>query len=319
MKKLITMALCAIMAFSFAACTNTKTPGDNSPKQPSSEITENNDVEIPNPFVDCETIADAEKLAGLTVILPKTIPDGYTQKSIKAIKDDLVQIIYENEGNQIVFRQAKGSHDISGDTNEYKENNTVAVGNLNVTFKGNGGKVNVATWVSGEHTFAISFNPGGDGLDNQVINDMISSMENNGAGIGDVEIPSPFVSFETLAEAEKLAGFDLTLPSKMPETYTQKSIEAIENEMIQILFGNGENTIVIRKAKGSDDISGDNNEYSENNTLTVGGLQVAAKGNNGKVNVATWVDGEYTYAVSVGFDETGLDAADISDMVSGIR
>ncbi|MFV0326967.1 MAG: hypothetical protein ACK5LF_21745, partial [Bacteroides xylanisolvens] len=69
----------------------------------------------------------------------------------------------------------------SGDYNEYKENNTLTVGNLTVIVKGNGGKVNLATWVSGEFSFAISVNPGGKGLDNQAINDMISSMDTNNA------------------------------------------------------------------------------------------------------------------------------------------
>jgi hypothetical protein len=313
-RKFIAITLCAVMAVSFAACSNDKSkPKDDSKKQTS-------DVEIPSPWVDCESIADAEKLAGFTVILPKTIPDDYTQKTIEAVKDDMVQIVYKTGENQIVFRQSKGSDDISGDYTEYKENNTLTVGTLKITAKGNGGKVNVATWVNGEYAFAISANPDGKGLDNQAINDMINSMDTtNASSIGDVEIPSPWIDFDTIADAEKLAGFPLTLPSKIPEGYTQKTIEAVENQSLQVIYENDENGIAIRKAKGSEDISGDYNEYSENKTLTVGNLQVSTKGNNGKVNVATWVDGEYTYAVSVCSGEAGFDAAVISDMISGIR
>lgn len=312
-RKFIAITLCAVMAVSFAACSNNKTEGkDDLQKQTSN-------VEIPSPWVDCETIADAEKLAGFTVILPKTIPDGYTQETIEAVKDDMIQIVYENDENQITFRQSKGNDDISGIHTEYKENNTLTIGNLKVTVKGNGGKVNVATWASGEYAFSISANPDGKGLDNQEINNMISSMDTNASGIDGVEIPSPFIPFETLAEAEKLAGFSVILPVKLREGYTQKAIEAIENEMLQIIFENGEDMLVIRKAKGSDDISGDYNEYSENETMTVGSLQVSTKGNSGKVNTATWVNGEYTYAVTVDSGETGFDAGVISDMISGIR
>lgn len=314
MKKLITLTLCAIMALSFAACSNNSPTKDDSQKQSIGK-----DIEVPNPWVECETIADAEKLAGFTVILPKTIPDGYTQKSIEATEDWMVQIIYENSKNQITFRQSKGNDDISGIYTEYKENNTLTIGTLKITAKGNGDKVNVATWTNGEYSFSISANPDGEGLDNQAINNMISSMDTNGSGIGEIEIPSPFISFETLAEAEKLAGFIVTLPEKMPEGYTQKAIEAIENEMLQVVFEKGENGFVIRKAKGSDDISGDHNEYSENKMLSVGSLQVSTKGNDGKVNVATWVDGEYTYAITVGSGKAGFDASVISDMISGIR
>lgn len=313
MKKLIALTLCAVMALSFAACSNDKPEAKDDPQKQTSN------VEIPSPWVDCETIADAEKLAGFTVILPKTIPDGYTQKTIEAVKDDMVQIIYENGENQLVFRQAKGSDDISGDSTEYKENSTLTIGTLKVTTKGNGGKINLATWVNGEYSFAISANLGGKGLDSQAINDMISSMDTTNASIGDVEIPSPWIDFETIADAEKLAGFTVTLPSKMPEGYTPKSIQAVENESLQVIYENGDNGIAIRKAKGSEDISGDYNEYGENKTLTIGSLEVSTRGNNGKVNVATWVDGEYTYAVSVNSGEAGYDAAVMSDMISGIR
>ncbi len=175
MKKLITITLCAVMALSITACFNDKPEAKADPQK------QTNNVEIPNPWVVCENIADAEKLAGFTATLPNTIPDDYTQKSIEAVKDNTVQIIYENGENKIVFRQAKGNDDVSGDYNEYKENNTLTVGNLTVIVKGNGGKVNLATWVSGEFSFAISVNPGGKGLDNQAINDMISSMDTNNA------------------------------------------------------------------------------------------------------------------------------------------
>lgn len=115
MKKLIALTICAVMALSFAAYANNTPAKDNSQKQSIGK-----DVEIPNPWVDCKTIADAEKLAGVTLTLPKMIPEGFTQKSIETKKDGIVQIIYENGENEIIFRQSKASDDISGDYTEYK-------------------------------------------------------------------------------------------------------------------------------------------------------------------------------------------------------
>ncbi len=313
MKKLITLTLCAVMALSVTACSNNNPPKKDDPqKQTSSQ-------QIPNPWVDCQTIADANELAGFTVILPKTIPDGYTQKTIQAVKGDMVQIIYENGEDQIVFRQAKEGDDISGDLTEYKENNTLTIGSLKVTAKGNDGKINTATWINGECSFAITANPGGKGLDNQAINDMISSMDNN-TNNSAVQPASPFIPFDSIADAEKLAGFTITIPSKMPEGYAPKAIEAIEEHMIQVVFEkNEEHMIVIRKAKGNSDVSGDYNQYSENKTITIGGIEVTTKGHNGKVNVATWVDSEYSYSVYAGFEGTSFDESVIQDLVSGIR
>lgn len=147
---------------------------------------------------------------------------------------------------------------------------------------------------------------------------VISGMDSDGETSTAIGMPSPFSEFNSLEDAEKQTGFKLTLPEKMPEGYTQKAIEAIQNDLIQVFYENGEKEILIRKAKGSEDISGDYNEYSEKKTLTIGSLQISTRGNDGKVSVATWADGEYTYSVSVGFENEGLDASAISDMISGI-
>ena len=147
-------------------------------------------------------------------------------------------------------------------------------------------------------------------------NDKPETEEDPQTQAGSVGIANPWVNCVTISDAEELAGFTLSIPSDMPSGYTQKTIETVENEMIQVIFESGDDTLLIRKAKGNEDISGDYNEYSENKTLTVVGMRVSTKGNNGRVNAATWVDGDYTYAVSTG---AGIDPADLSNMISGIR
>lgn len=147
---------------------------------------------------------------------------------------------------------------------------------------------------------------------------VISSMDSDEETSTAIGMPSPFSEFNSLEDAEKQTGFKLTLPEKMTEGYTPKAIETIQNDLIQVFYENGEKEILIRKAKGSDDISGDYNEYSENKKLTIGNLQVSTRGNDGKVSVATWVDGEHTYSVSVGFENEGLEVSVITDMISDI-
>ena len=162
MKKLVAIMLSAVMVLSFTACT----------KQSAKSQTA-------NPFVDCKTLKDAEETAGFPVTAPQKIPKGYTLSLIQAIKGDLVQIIYKNGENEIVFRQGKdsqGNGDISGDYNEYNENDTIMVGDLTVSIRGNDGKVNNAVWTNGEYAFSITANPGGIGLDKAVIVIMIKSI-----------------------------------------------------------------------------------------------------------------------------------------------
>jgi hypothetical protein len=318
MKKLTAIALCAVTALSFTAFPN-NVPAKNNIKQRDGQVIKGDNLKIPNPFTDCKAITDAQILAGFTPLIPASIPADYSQDKIQAVKDEMVQIIYSNGENKITFRQGKGSEDISGDYNQYAESSTMAVGSLTVSTKGCNGKVNIAAWTNGKYTFAISANPGGEGLDNKVISDMISSIKAESDIDETVQIPNPFKDFQSIGDAEKMAGFTLTLPEKIPEGYVQESIQAIAGDMIQVFYKNGEKRILIRKAKGNEDISGDYSKYGENRTLTVGSLQISARGNHGKVNTVTWVNGDFAYSVSAGFDEEGFDTTTISDMVSGIR
>lgn len=115
MKKLIALTLCTITAFSITTCGNTSTtahadtdtssitsvindpvnPIDSSettadtvttPSTLSSDSTESTEdlVEIPNPFIDCDSLEDAKKIAGFEIRVPDAI-DGYSDRFIQAI------------------------------------------------------------------------------------------------------------------------------------------------------------------------------------------------------------------------------------------
>ena len=131
MKKLLALTLCAITIFSMTACGNT------------SESTEDL-VEIPNPFIDCDSLEDAIKIAGFEIRVPDSI-DGYSNRFIQAIDQYMIQVFYytsseisddtgnttfsenteitenaaytEDSRDQILLRKAIGTDDISGDYN----------------------------------------------------------------------------------------------------------------------------------------------------------------------------------------------------------
>ena len=134
---------------------------------------------------------------------------------------------------------------------------------------------------------------------------------------GNVQITSPFVDCETLEEAGELAGFDISVPDEIDGGYTQGTIQAVENEMIQVTYTTeaGEE-ITLRKGTGTEDISGDYNEYAEENTLDVDGTSVTARGSDGLVYAATWTDGTYTYAITA---SAGLESDSVSALVPSIQ
>ena len=134
---------------------------------------------------------------------------------------------------------------------------------------------------------------------------------------GSTEIANPYVDCETLEEAGELAGFDISVPDEIDGGYTQGTIQAVENEMIQVTYTTeaGEE-ITLRKGTGTEDISGDYNEYAEENTLDVDGTSVTARGSDGLVYAATWTDGTYTYAITA---SAGLESDSVSALVPSIQ
>ena len=133
------------------------------------------------------------------------------------------------------------------------------------------------------------------------------------------QIPNPFVEVKNLDEASKIAGFTLEVPETY-EDYKKQVIQAIENDMIEVIYydENSEHEgLRIRKAKGTDDISGDYNEYKDVETVKVGDFEIIEKGSEGNISVATWNDGTYSYAIDVA--EASLTKDTIANLVSNIK
>ncbi len=112
----------------------------------------------------------------------------------------------------------------------------------------------------------------------------------------DVQIPNPLTEHKTLADLVKTVGFDVTLPT-LDKAYKETAFIDISGTIADVRFADDEDTITFRKAKGSDDISGDNNTYKENKAITVKGVSVSVKGNDG-INTATWQKDGFTYSFS---------------------
>lgn len=136
------------------------------------------------------------------------------------------------------------------------------------------------------------------------------------SAVEEVEIPNPFVTCKTMDEAAETAGFSMELPDRVPNWMDSMEIRAVEESMIEVLYQGGGNQLVLRKGIGAEDISGDYNSYSETNTEELNGATVTLKGEDGKVKVAVWCSGDYTYAV---WSSAGLDHDAMCSMVSEIK
>lgn len=341
-KSIIVVTLCTAMALSLTACGST-----HAGKQEVSSTSESNAVTIANSFEEFDNLNDAMDFAGFDISTPDSVRE-LNRSVIRASKEDkIIEIIYGDEEHNIHIRKGYGSGDISGNYNEFAEENAVDIDGLAVTMKGNNGKINIALWNKDGYAYSIDSS---DTLDKIAMTDLVKavSFDSTSGAVGtdsrtwgpqndDVEIPSPFTDCATIEEAATLSGFSLTAPDKI-EGYSQKSIMAIENEMIQILYHNIDeyselsdkelneidwetidfmpDDVLIRKAISDEDISGDYNEYENIKTVSVNDLQVTMRGNGECVNVATWKDGEYAYAISTSAD---ISSDEMIELVSAVK
>lgn len=315
MKKIIVFVLSAIITLSLAACgSNEKT------------------AEIPNPFTEYSSIDEAVKAVGLEISVPDSI-DGYADRIIRVDPDHkMIEVIYKNSDDaEIRIRKAVGSEDVSGDYTKYAQSSATTIGDLNVTMKGANDKVSVAVWTNGDYAYSITCSTAQNkakmtDLVNAV--DAVDMIGGDPATWGpaldadddpDAEIPNPYVEYSSFSEAAKAVGFDIIFP-EMIDGYSAPVIRVdAEGQMVEAIYTKGDGSeLCIRKAVGSEDVSGDYNEYSRNDTMSVGDLTVTMKGENELVSHATWTNNGYTYSIGV-YMQAGVSVGAMTALVCAVQ
>ena len=130
------------------------------------------------------------------------------------------------------------------------------------------------------------------------------------------QIPNPWTDCESMEEAEEKARFSMEVPDAIGE-YTKTLVQTLDQEIIQVFYekDGSDDNILIRKGTGSDDISGDYNEYVETKEVQIGDLQITEKGNDGTISLATWTAEDYTYSVSV----PGMTEKEIATIIEQVK
>ena len=122
-------------------------------------------------------------------------------------------------------------------------------------------------------------------------------------------IVNPFAGYESVEAAENAVGFDIALP----EGYEILNVSVMSGKMLQIDFVN---ETMIRKMAGSEDISGDYNQYEKVEKTDVNGVRAELRINEGKVYSAIWEDGGYSFAL---FNSKGISLEEAKDLISVIK
>lgn len=123
----------------------------------------------------------------------------------------------------------------------------------------------------------------------------MSTEIDNGSGAA-VGVDNPFEDADSLEDAAEIAGFNVNAPDNI-EGYEGTSIQAIPNDLIQIVYGDTDHNICVRKSSYDGDVSGDYNEYPSVEEEEIRGRNVRMKSKDSKIHVVTWSDGEYNYSI----------------------
>lgn len=141
------------------------------------------------------------------------------------------------------------------------------------------------------------------------------------------QVANPFTDYASLAEAAEAAGFTMDVPESIGN-YGYRVYQVCDagsaDAMIQVSYSASQDAdtycYIIRKAAGSNDISGDYTFYPQQRNMFLGTdeTEVWAQGSDGTVNLVTWTKGDYTYSLAAynGASMTEDEVAQIFEQIS---
>ena len=133
-----------------------------------------------------------------------------------------------------------------------------------------------------------------------------------------VSLGNPYVYYDTIEEAVKAAGFEMSVPESFGK-YIDRHIATIADDMIEVTYYDeaGNKGFSIRKTAGTNDPSGDYNIYDNSVTADIGGKTVTMAGNGDAIFKAVWAHEGYAYSVSS--CENGLSQADAEEIIKKVK
>lgn len=105
------------------------------------------------------------------------------------------------------------------------------------------------------------------------------------------------VAYDSAQALSAAAGFSVSDVPLLPFEPESCAYTLLWKELAEISYTGDGKTAAFRKSPGSGDNSGDYTAYSDKDTLSLGGLAVTLKGDDGLYSLALWQDAEYGYSL----------------------
>ena len=117
-------------------------------------------------------------------------------------------------------------------------------------------------------------------------------------------IANGIVEVTSREELSDAVGFTVKAVQTLPFFPQSILYTSYWGEMAQIDYANGPESACFRQSLGTQDNSGDWNEYPAQETIEVSGISVTLKGEKDAYTLAIWSDGTYSYSLSVTTGQT---------------
>lgn len=132
---------------------------------------------VGNGMVEVDSLAELSQVLGFSVPEIKNIPFEVTNTVYTNGWNEFAQVEYQGgamaenreegqmegqaEAEEVMFRKARGTDDISGDYDAYSDVKEITVNETAVTLKGENGQYSLAIWQQDGFTYSLSYEPGG--------------------------------------------------------------------------------------------------------------------------------------------------------------
>lgn len=116
-------------------------------------------------------------------------------------------------------------------------------------------------------------------------------------GEEDLSYGNPITEASSISELESLVGFSISEIPSLAESAQEITYCAYDNELAEIQYSLGTQTVSYRKAPKADDISGIYTAYGHTDEITFGSVSVTVKGDDDTFQLALWTDGDYSYSL----------------------
>lgn len=131
-----------------------------------------------------------------------------------------------------------------------------------------------------------------------------------------VETAPSITKYKTIEELSKVVGFDMNEIQDIPFEVEQTVYTAYGYDLAEIAYVNKDYTVSFRKSVGSEDNSGDYNEYTSIEDITIKDHTVSIKGNKDLYSLAIWENDGYAYSI---YSSQGLSKKQLVDMLENVQ